>query len=197
MVTKIVLTGGTRAGKSTVLAALRQTLKGKAEFADEAATVLWETGTPKPNIPGWEWKYDRHLNLQRAILAASLGLEAAAVRRAQRSGAQLVILDRGPLDCLAYAGGLGAILEVYRVPSEPWADYDLVIHLESLATADPQRFEQIRNPHQYEDTYHAQWLERQTRDAWRDHPNWVFVPGNQPIEAVIARVTELVLPYLP
>lgn len=184
----VVITGGPQGGKSTLLRRLQEDpdVKDILTVVPEAATMLWLGGHPSPD-PSWG---DRHWSkLQLAITSLQISLEEVLIGRSN-----LVICDRAPFDNLAYPFGEDA-LRLF------WGDgfmsqmsrYDLVIHMESLATGEPARFGgRLGNEGRFEDLEQAQAQEMRTRQAWEAHPNRYFVKGSQPFEDVLAEAARII-----
>jgi LSD1 subclass zinc finger protein len=185
---RIVLTGGPCAGKSTVLAALKERLADKAAFADEAATKLFTGGHP---LPTDYWTELHWIQLQRKITRLQLQHERTAELEARFCEKHLVITDRAPFDNLAYPGGAHALREL-RLDGR-WGRYSLVIHLPSLAVSDPERYAQTDNVARYESLEQALEQESATLMAWVDHPNRVVIEGQHSLDELIELVYELIV----
>lgn len=189
--TVVVLTGGPQGGKSTLLRRLSEDpeLQGMLTVVPEAATLLFAGGHPTPS-PSWgdlDWYH-----LELAVTSVQMSLEQSLARRTT-----LTVCDRAPFDNLAYPLGRQA-LELFWGPDlvSHMSRYDLVVHMESLATAGPQLFGQIRNDDRYETLAEARDLEGRARQAWAGHPNWHFVNGSRPFEEVLAEATALIKEHL-
>lgn len=176
MLRTVVITGGPCAGKTTVLARLTEALKDEAVFVPEAATMLFELGDMTPDAC---WQAFQWYRLQLIVTRLQLQLEAEARSRAAREGKTFLICDRAPFDNRAYPMGWDAVSELLGTnEQEGYERYDLVVHLESLATADPDRFGAGGNSLRYESLEEARDLERRARNAWLRHPNWHLAGGN-------------------
>ncbi|NTW15711.1 MAG: ATP-binding protein [Candidatus Moranbacteria bacterium] len=188
----IVLTGGPCGGKSTVLRALREEFGDRLVPVPEAATVLFEGGFP---VPGRdiEWSEEWQEAFQPAVLALQAALERSHELLAADLDAVLVC-DRGRLDGAAYTeGGVGAFCRIHGLDeAETHGRYDLVIHLESLATSHPERYGTEGNAARYESLEQAQALEHATREAWGNHPRRKVIGGERGMEGKIADVIALV-----
>ncbi len=196
-VKKIVLTGGPCGGKSAVLKALSEAFRGKVIIIPETATELLETppelgGT---GVPGkdFEWTQEWQNNFQEKILLRQLEKEARAREIAENNPEiELIICDRGILDGAAYtSGGLDTFLTRFGLSQEEChLLYDKIIHLSSLATDNPAKFEEMRksNPIRYEggDLAKNRELDRRTYEAWKDHPQQTLVGATDEIEQKIA-----------
>lgn len=190
---KIVLTGGPCSGKTTTLRALREEFGNQITLVPEVATLLLEGGFP---VPGkhLEWSEEWQAVFQAAVLPLQRSIETVYRLMAQGSGCGLIVCDRGLLDGAAYTpGGLVEFCRRYEVnPDEAMARYEAVIHLESLATADPQLYGKAGNGSRFEPLERAQELERATQEAWSRHPRHIVINGRRGIEGKISQVVGIV-----
>ncbi|MBI5044801.1 MAG: AAA family ATPase [Candidatus Levybacteria bacterium] len=194
---KIVVTGGPCGGKSTTIEAAKAEFAGKILTIPEPATMLMSTGFPAPgrDLPYSEqWQ---HI-FQSAISPLHFNIEAAFELVAGQTGAQIILCDRGILDGAAYfPGGLPAFLRKFGLDEQECYDrYDCVIHLESTATCSPSLFGKAGNATRYESLDEAIALEHRTREAWKGHPNWIFISGENGIKDVVAQVLSIVSEYI-
>ena len=179
-VRKIALTGGPCGGKSTVLRELSfdANMEGKFLCVPEAATLLLPgflaVKTEVDINPSWQ------IHLQRSITATQISLENTYEEYAAANGIGLLICDRGIMDAPVYTpGGTELLSEEFGISvDDAYNRYAQVIHLESLATASPDRFGVAGNDVRYESLEQARGVEYRTRDAWAMHPNWNFIAGN-------------------
>ena len=197
---KIVLTGGPCAGKTTILnAIIDEFSKSKVLIAPEVATGIFEMGYP---LAGRDISYSEHWleELQRTIIPLQKYLESQLVEVARENGQSLIVCDRGKMDPAAYLlGGQKELAERFQIEADPtFAEYEMIIHLESLATANPALYDQLKltNPHRRETLEQAEALEMRTREAWQGHPNWHFVSGKLSMEEKISEVINLLSVYL-
>lgn len=189
----ISLTGGPCAGKTAVLEALEQHYPGKVLVVPEVATLLLEGGFPVPGRD-LDWSEEWQAAFQSAILPLQHSLEEAYLLRAAARGHRLVIADRGMLDGAAYTpGGVEAFCERYHLnEEEAHGRYAAVLHLESLATAAPDKYGKGNNEHRFEPLERAQALELATRAAWHRHPNRQILDGERGVEGKVSKAVELV-----
>jgi thymidylate kinase len=190
---KIVLTGGPCGGKSTTLRALEKAFPEQIIFVPEVATILLKGGFP---VPGRDVKWSQAWQsaFQSAILPLQKSLEDAFVLIAKENGKKLLICDRGVLDGAAYTpGGHITFCQTYNIKGEEAiARYSAVIHLESLATANPEKYGKTGNENRFEPLERAQELEFATRQAWEMHKNHSIINGQHGIEKTISAVIEIV-----
>lgn len=190
---KIVLTGGPCSGKTTVLRALKEEFGDKIVLVPEVATILLEGGFPLPG-KHLEWSEDWQAAFQAAILPLQKSFEDACVLMAEGNGGKLLVCDRGVLDGAAYTpGGVPEFCKRYGVDhDESTARYRAVIHLESLAIADPDKYGKTGNDQRFEPIERAQELENATKAAWDSHDHRVVVDGRRGIEGKISKTIGIV-----
>jgi predicted ATPase len=193
MVTKIVLTGGPCAGKTTCLRSIRAQFGAAIAAVPEAATLLLDSGFPPPNHERIracqdEWIY----SFQGAILSLQQTLEETWERLARRCQARLLVCDRGLLDGAAYwPGGRQAFLRHFGLArDECFARYHSVLHLQSLAEAHPHLYGPRDNASRYESVEEAVGVERAVRAAWEGHPGLLVLAAEAEPQAKIARVLD-------
>ena len=190
---KIVLTGGPCSGKTTVLSVLREAFSGQLCLVPEVATVLLSGGFPLPGkqVP---WSEEWQANFEAAVLPVQRSMEDTYKLMADAKGYQMLICDRGILDGAAYTpGGLAHFCAEHRLDlGECLGRYHAVIHLESLAIADPTNYGKSGNDQRFEPLDRARQIEMATREAWAQHPRRVFIEGGKGIEVKILAVMGLV-----
>lgn len=192
----IVITGGPCSGKTTIQRALIEEFPGKLLAVPEMATLLLDNGFYELGKQlGWseEWQ----ALLEYAVYHAQIAFEKTFLLLAQMKGQHLVC-DRGRMDAAGYTpGGISQFCQLFGVTeSEVLSNYDLVIHLESLATADPERYEKRSNAARFEPLKKAQAIEMALRAAWQSHPKRFFIPGQNRVEDKIAEVMKIVRPLV-
>lgn len=188
----VVLTGGPQGGKSTLLRRFQEDaeVNGILTVVPEAASMLFVGGHPLP-VPGWAPR--KWAQLELAITSLQISLEEVLIGRTP-----LTICDRAPFDNLAYPFGREAIELLWgQGYMQQMSRYDLVVHMESLATAEPARFGgPLGNEGRYEDLEEARAQEMRTRRAWEEHPNRYFVSGTQPFSAVLEEAAAVIKDHL-
>ena len=162
---RVVLTGGPCSGKTTVQRVLRETFTNQLVYVPEAATMLLEGGFPAPSTT-LPWSEAWQLSFQRAVLALQYSLED--IHSITDEGTKLIVCDRGVLDGAAYMpGGRNEFGKRFNVDLQDAIErYEVVIHLESLATTDPECYGRFNNEHRFESIEQAQSLEHAIREAW-------------------------------
>lgn len=189
----IVVTGGPCAAKTTVKSAVEQEFGDRVTLVAEAATILLSGGFPLPGRD-LQWSQGWQIHLQGAIVHLQRSLEHIAMDMARHRGHRLLVCDRGLLDGASYLeGGLSEFCERFKVDvTEAHKRYSQVIHLESLATSHPERYGRTGNESRFEPLERAQHLERAVREAWRGHPRYTFIGGEQDVGAKVSKVLSII-----
>jgi predicted ATPase len=190
---KIVLTGGPCSGKTTVQRALREEFGDSLVVVPEVATMLLAGGFPAPG-EHFPWTPQWQAAFQAAVLPVQRSLEDACTGVALARGCRLLVCDRGILDGAAYTpGGVAEFCRIHGLDvAEALARYHAVLHLESLATADPEKYGKAGNDCRFEPLEQAQRLEHATRAAWAGHPRHLLIESRGSFEVKVAAVLEAV-----
>ncbi len=185
MVTSIVLTGGTGSGKSEVLGYIKEFFGDDVICVEETAKSLFRAGFPMPGRD-LDWSSEWQRLFEDAVFGVQWPLEDATLLRATANHKQVVVYDRGLLCGAAYFdGGVVEFCENYRIsPNTLYQRYDVVFHLESLATANSDLYLRLgaADPEHWLPYPQAIDLEYRTRKAWEGHPNRQFIEGSSGLE---------------
>lgn len=180
MPSRIVLTGGPCAGKTTIAQVLEKAFSDRLIVLPESASLLFRGGFPRWTEPASAEA------LQRAIYHVQVNLEAVHHARYPK---RVLVMDRGTVDGAAYwtkgpadfyaALGTSAKAELDR--------YDMVIYLES-AGRDAYEQNMKRNAARTETWDEASALDRLTRQQWEAHKNLIVVHNNTSFSSKISAV---------
>lgn len=194
-ITKIVLTGGPCAGKTTALVRITDhfsNLGYKVFTVPEVPTLYSQAG----------WSYLTHnpqlyYEGERAILETQLALEDTFMRLAETcTKPTLIVCDRGTLDISAY------------ISPEMWEDitskchtdsnqlrgrYDAVLHLVSAADGAEQYYTTSTNAIRYEQMNEeglriARELDKKVIKAWSGHPHLRVINNHDDFDTKLLRV---------
>lgn len=193
MLSKVVLTGGPCAGKTSCLHALRAEFGEQVVTVPEAATLLLGSGLPPPGHERVQHLQDEWVcSFQGAILSLQQMLEETFERLARSCGARLLVCDRGVLDGAAYwPGGREEFLHHFGLTVEEcFARYHTILHLQSLAEAHPHLYGPENNATRFEDVANALRVEQLVRGAWEGHPGLIVVAAEGEPHLKIVRVLE-------
>jgi predicted ATPase len=183
---RVVLTGGPGAGKTAVLALIRQSFCEHVKVLPEAAGVIFGGGFPREDDPGCKRA------AQRAIFFVQRELEAAG----DSHNPTIVLCDRGTLDSLAYwPGSVDEFLSsVGTTLDEQMARYDAVIHLRTPA---PDHGYNHRNPLRTESATAAAAIDAKILQAWQAHPRRFAIDSTPEFLDKAARTIEIVRREMP
>lgn len=172
---RVVLTGGPGAGKTAVLALLRESLCKHVQALPESASVIFGGGFPRSDRPG------ARDAAQRAIFYVQRELESAA----DSENPAVVLCDRGTVDGAAYSGNPEEFFRsVGTSVAEQLARYAAVIH---LRTPSAEGGYNRQNPLRTESPSDAAALDEKIARAWAQHPR-VLVVQNMPDFLTKARI---------
>ena len=178
-ITKIAVTGGPCAGKTSALGSIRKEFSGrgyKVITIPEPATELISNGvTP--------WECSSAEGYQRCQMEIQLTREAMYLRAARGMNEEKILLvcDRGMLDnkCYMTADEFARVIaELGRTEQQLLASYDAVFHLVSAAKGAEEFFSTESNGIRYETLEEAAALDDRFIDAWAGHPH-LFTIGNE------------------
>lgn len=190
---KIVLTGGPCSGKTTILRVLKEEFGALLILVPEVATMLLGNGFPVPGRDV-EWSEAWQAAFQSAILPLQKAIEDAYMLAAARNGAKLIICDRGLLDGAAYTpGGVTEFCKRYHIDAiEALKRYHAIIHLESLAVVDPDKYGKTGNDQRFEPLERAVEIEGATKAAWEAHTKRMIIDGRRGIDGKISETIGIV-----
>lgn len=186
---KIVLTGGPCAGKTTITEMLSRAFQHSLVHVPEAASILFTGGFPRFDNP------DSMRATQRAIFRVQKELELSY--SAQFPNHSLV-LDRGTIDGAAYwpDGPDSYFRELGTTLEAELGSYDRVIYLESAGEMDYEVHRKA-NPHRREDWSEAKRLDRDTFQLWSKHPSFVLIRNNRSFAHKVSEVLGVVAGSIP
>ena len=180
MIYKVALTGGPCGGKTTSIEKIKQefTEKGfNVLVVPEAVTLLINMGI-RPIGEEALSPYD----FQKLVLDLEENLESMALETAKKSSKRTIILcDRGKMDAKAYIDkkGFKALLNSYEKTEEDLMnDYDLVIHLRTVALGKEEFYTLENNEARSESVEEAREKDILTLNCWLGHRNLKII-GNE------------------
>jgi len=171
-ITKIVITGGPCAGKTTAMSWIQNAFTRKGYmvlFVDETATELIAGGAP--------WKFtkcnrDYQFRLTQLMLAKELAFtEIAKTFDAEKI---LIVCDRGALDNRAYMSDEEFRYVQQRLNTNEVAlrdHYDAVFHLVTAAKGAEQFYTLANNAARYETVEEARKVDDALIASWTGHPH--------------------------
>ena len=180
LIAKIVLTGGPCAGKTSTIPRIEEHLIEKGYHVlilNECATETIKQGI-RPFGDNAATVYD----FENEILNLQLYKEKRlkdAINYYPDDTKVVILYDRGSVDVYAYLGKeqYDRILKENNLKHEDLVnEYDLVIHMITVAADMENRYSNSNNKTRFEDSEGAINVDNNIKEAWSDCPNLKVVP---------------------
>ena len=188
-ITKIVVTGGPCAGKTTAMSWIQN------YFSKLGYTVLFVPETATELIGGGlaPWTCGTGMDFQRCLLRLQLEKEKVFEKGAStmRADKVLIVCDRGALDNKAYMTDLEFAMIVSEMESsevELRDSYDAVFHLVTAAKGAVQFYTTANNTARTETPEQAAMLDDKLIAAWTGHPHLRIIDNATAFEDKIKRL---------
>lgn len=197
MLGKLVITGGPCAGKSSVVAMLKDEFGDEIITVPEPATLLLAGGFPAPGKHldySHEWQYA----FQKSVLTLHRSLEEAFALMGAGKSAKLLVCDNGLPSGAAYMpGGVKEFERMYGIDfAKEIAAYDAVIHFETIALSAPEKYGRHNNEHRYTTIDQAIKHDEILKRIWSSHPKHFVMPSGWSLEDKYHKAREIVSSYL-
>lgn len=199
LIAKIALTGGPCAGKTTTISRIEEHLNDIGYHVltiNECATETIRNGI-RPFGEHAVGVYE----FENEILNLQLFKEKRFkdfIKYYPDNTKIVILCDRGAVDVCAYLGkeNYYKMLEANGLNNEDLLnEYDLVIHMITVAADLENRYSNTNNKARFEDSEEAINVDNNIREAWKDCPNLKFVPVcdylEDKIQMAISYVDEL------
>lgn len=195
-ITKIVLTGGPGAGKTTALSHLveRVASMGYQIFVvPEASTILHMGGAePLKMNPGV---------FEDSVIKTQIILEDSMVKFANTfNNRSVVICDRGVMDSSAFidekAWNVVMKNNNWNIVNLRDLRYDAVIHLESSAVEVPHHYTTENNPIRIKESNIAKTIDFNLRKSWMGHPHFRLIKSREDFNEKMNDVVKSVCGFL-
>ena len=177
--TKIVITGGPSAGKTTAMSWVQNA------FSKLGYTVLFVPETATEFITGGvaPWTCGTNLDYQKVQMELQLTKERLFEKAARTMKAEkiLIVCDRGAIDNKSYMNDeeFAAVLrEVGKTERELLLSYDAVFHLVSAAKGAEEFYTFANNAARYESVGQAVELDDRLIAAWQGHPHHCIIDNS-------------------
>ncbi len=196
-VTKIVITGGPCAGKSTAMSWVQNALTAMGYavlFVPETATELI-TGGVAPWTCGSNVEYQK-CQMRLQLEKESVFEQAAATMAAEKI---LIVCDRGTMDNRAYMTDeefAEVLTELGKSQVELRDSYDAVFHLVSAAKGAVDYYTTDNNNARRETPEEAAALDDRLIAAWTGHPHLRVVDNSTDFEAKMRRLVAEITAFL-
>lgn len=189
---RFVLKGGPQSGKTSLFARIKQEFGDQVLFFPEVASILLAQLWPAANLD-LVYHQDWRRTLQRGVFHTQRGLEEFAYAQACAESIPLIGHDRGVFDNAGYLRISGRELAEYFGEDfdSLMANYDIVIHLDTIATLHPEQFGSDTNAARYETSEEAIALDERIWQAYIEHPKHIRIPATEDFDAKCALVMEL------
>ena len=196
----IVLTGGPCAGKTTTIASVKEYLENRGYHVlllNECATELINGGV-RPFGSGKVSVFD----FQNEILNLQLYKEKRyldIIKKLPDDTKCVILSDRGIMDSKAYLGQdlFTKLLNINNLKEENLGvEYDLVIHMVTVATDIKNKYNTTTNTARFEDADEAINLDKRTSEAWSNHNNVKIIEATEIIDEKIEKVKQTINEYL-
>ncbi len=198
---KIVLTGGPCAGKTTTIAKIKEDLESRGYHVlllNECATEVINWGI-RPFGDNKVSVFD----FQNEILNLQMFKEKRfrdIIKKLPDDANCIILADRGVIDNKAYLGQElfdKLLAENNLLESDIIDEYDMVIHLVTVATNNENKYNNSTNSARFEDDIEEVIdLDKRTNDAWSKHKNLKRVEATDVIDKKIENVIKIIHDYL-
>lgn len=196
-ITKIVITGGPCAGKSTAMSRIQE------EFEQMNYTVLFVPETATELITGGVAPWTCGTNAQYQTCQLKLQLEKEKIfeqaARTMKSDKILIVCDRGTIDNKAYMTNDEfeiAVLSVGSNEVELRDNYDAVFHLVTAAKGAEEFYTTDNNSARTEDIKTAGVLDDKLISAWTGHPHLRVIDNSCSFEEKMKRLIAEIAAFL-
>lgn len=192
-ITKIVITGGPCAGKSTAMSWIQNAFTQMGYgvlFVPETATELISGGVAP-------WTCGTNLDYQKCQFQLQIAKEEVFENAAKSMNKEhiLIICDRGALDNKAYMDSLEfatALKDIGTNEIELRDDYDAVFHLVTAAKGAVEFYTTANNSARTETVEQAAALDDKLISAWTGHPHFRVIDNTTSFEDKMKKlITEI------
>ena len=196
-ITKIVITGGPCAGKSTAMSWIQNAFTARGYvvlFVPETATELI-TGGVAP------WTCGRNVDFQKCLMNLQVVKEKTFERAASTMDAQkvLIVCDRGALDNKAYMNDaeFAEALEASGLSEvELRDDYAAVFHLVTAAKGAEMFYTTANNSARIETVEEAVALDDKILSSWAGHPHLRIIDNTMSFEDKMKKLVAEIASFL-
>ena len=196
-ITKIVITGGPCAGKTTAMSWIQNHLSRLGYtvlFIPETATELIQAGVDPRSCK-------TNLDFQKSLLTLQLHKEKVfeQAARAMKASKVLIVCDRGALDNKAYMDDLEfaqLLQDLKKNETELRDGYDAVFHLVTAAKGATEFYTTANNTARTETPEQAAALDDKLIAAWTGHPHLRVIDNSTNFEDKMKRLIAEISSFL-
>jgi len=191
LISKIVLTGGPCAGKTSALLKIKETFEKdyKVFIINETATELINSGiSPVDLYSVYDFQY---FILKNQIYKEKLIEEA--IEKLSDDIKCIIICDRGCMDNKAFLNDdeFEKMLRKMNLnEQEILSKYDLVIHLVTIASGNKNKYSNENNQARFHNENEALFLDKKIIEAWKNHSNLKIIDNSTSFENKIQRTID-------
>jgi len=197
-ITKIVITGGPCAGKSTALSWIQ------AEYTKRGYTVIFipESATELILAGISSFTLNSDIEFQSLLLKNQLAKEKLfeeAAKKLPNANKVLLVCDRGAMDGKAYIKNneYEQMLKYLGVSEVELRDnYDAVFHLVTTAIGAEEYYTLENNKARYENIEEAMISDKKTLQAWTGHPHLRVIDNSTDFENKMKRLIKEISAFL-
>lgn len=196
-ITKIVITGGPYAGKSTAMSWVQKA------FTEKGYRVLFVPETATELITGGVTPWDCSTNVEYQKCQMRLQEEKEKVfeqaARSMQSEKVLIVCDRGALDNKAYMSDIefSCVLSFLNKTEVELRDsYDAVFHLVTAAKGAKEFYTTANNAARTETAEEAAALDDKLISAWTGHPHFRVIDNSTDFEDKMKRLISEIAAFL-
>lgn len=196
-ISKIVITGGPCAGKTTAMSWIQNA------FTQKGYTVLFVPETATELISGGvcPWTCGTNADYQTCQVQLQLEKERIFLQAAQTMSGEkiLIVCDRGVMDNRAYMNAEEFALVLQRVGGNEVAmrdSYDAVFHLVTSAKGAAEFYTTANNEARYETVEEAAALDDRLLSAWMGHPHLRVIDNDRDFDQKMKRLVAEVASFL-
>lgn len=198
-ITKIVITGGPCAGKSTAMSWIQK------EFTKKGYVVLFIPETATELILGGvaPWTLDKNKNFQKSVFKLQIQKEKVFEEAAQKvfgSDKVLIVCDRGTIDGKAYHANeleyLQNLKEIGYTHTLLRDDYDAVFHLVTAAKGAEEFYTLENNAARTETVEEAIEKDNKILSAWTGHPHLRIIDNSTDFKEKLVRLMKEISAFL-
>ena len=196
-ITKIVITGGPSAGKTTGMSWIQNA------FTKLGYTVLFVPETATELITGGvaPWTCGTNVDYQQCQMHLQLEKEKVFERAAKSMNADriLIVCDRGAMDNRAYMDErefAEVLAEIGATETQLRDRYDAVFHMVTAAKGAEQFYTLENNQARYETVEEAVALDARLLSAWTGHPHLRVIDNSTDFEDKLKRLIAEIRSFL-
>ena len=196
-ITKVVLTGGPCAGKTTALSWISNYFTNRGYsvlFVPETATELITNG-----VAPWTCGSNCDFQVVQMKLQKCKEQLYEAAARTMNNEKVLIVCDRGMLDAKAYMKDVEfkkVLKELGTTEVKERDEYDAIFHLATAAKGAEQAYTLANNAARTETPEQARMLDDKIISAWTGHPHFRIIDNSTDFEEKLERLLKEITSFM-